>query len=91
MFTTLNSTSDIDPSKILVKRTYTHPIFTAESVAAQKRLPEINGNQNTFHVGAYWGWGFHEDGARSAAEVAKLVRSRFLNAKNSQNNSKRAA
>ena len=79
VFTTLNSTQSIDPDKVLAKRSYSHPIFTAKSVAAQKRLPEINGKKNTFHAGAFWGWGFHEDGARSAAHACKLIQDKFVN------------
>jgi len=77
VFTTLNSTQHIAADKILAERHYSHPIFTAESVAAQKRLSEINGENNTYFVGAYWGWGFHEDGARSAAQACKLMEAQF--------------
>ena len=80
VFTTLNSTSQVDSDKVLAERFYEHPIFTVESVAAQKRLPEINGVNRTFHVGAFWGWAFHEDGARSAYNAAELIKSQFLDA-----------
>jgi hypothetical protein len=68
---TLNRTGAIDPAKILRRMTYHHPIFTAESVAAQLRRHEINGVNRTWYCGAYWGWGFHEDGMRSAVDVAR--------------------
>ena len=74
VFATLNSHHRINKDKILQERTYAHPIFTAESVAAQKQKAVINGQQNTYFVGAYWGWGFHEDGARSAYEAVQLIR-----------------
>ncbi|MCH2191691.1 MAG: FAD-dependent oxidoreductase [Gammaproteobacteria bacterium] len=77
VFTTLNSTEQINPEAILAERYYSHPIFTAESVAAQKRLPEINGVNRAYFTGAYWGWGFHEDGARSAVQACKLLREAF--------------
>ena len=77
VFTTLNSTQHIAADKILAERNYSHPIFTVESVAAQKRISEINGNNNTYYVGAFWGWGFHEDGARSAAQACKLIEAKL--------------
>ncbi len=73
VFTTLNGVNRITEDKILAERYYSHPVFTPQSVAAQRRLPEINGKQNTYYAGAYWGWGFHEDGARSAWQSAQLL------------------
>jgi uncharacterized protein len=49
--------------------TYEHPLYTPESVAAQSRLPEIASARVAF-AGAYHGWGFHEDGARSGVAAA---------------------
>lgn len=73
VFTSLNSTQKIAVDKVLAERVYTHPVFTAESVTAQKRLHEINGEQNTYYAGAFWGWGFHEDGARTAFKACELL------------------
>jgi predicted NAD/FAD-binding protein len=67
---TLNGTDAIDPDKILARMRYHHPIYTRRSVAAQARRGEINGRDRIWYAGAYWGWGFHEDGLRSAVEVA---------------------
>ncbi|MBE0470120.1 MAG: FAD-dependent oxidoreductase [Methyloprofundus sp.] len=69
LIVTLNCTEQIDPEKILVKRHYHHPVYTPETLAAQKRRGQINGQNRTYYAGAYWGWGFHEDGAKSAREV----------------------
>jgi predicted NAD/FAD-binding protein len=44
-------------------------VFDAGAIAAQKRRPEIQGAQATFFAGAYWGFGFHEDGVNSALDV----------------------
>ncbi len=74
IFTTLNSHQKIDSDKILIERDYSHPIFTAASVAAQKQKHLIDGHNNSYYVGAYWGWGFHEDGARTAARVCEKLR-----------------
>lgn len=70
---TLNRTAAIDPAKILKRRPYRHPQYTHASVAAQTRRPEINGVDRLWYAGAYWGWGFHEDGMRSAVEVARAL------------------
>lgn len=71
--TTLNRTHAIDPAKILVRRRYRHPLQSAASVAAQRRKAEIDGVRRTWFAGAYWGFGFHEDGARSGAGVAAAL------------------
>ena len=63
---TLNRTSDIDPSRILKRMVYHHPLFTPDAVAAQARHAELNGVRRTYYCGAYWRYGFHEDGVVSA-------------------------
>ena len=70
---TLNRTAGIDPSKILRRVAYRHPVFDARSVAAQHRRDEVNGTNRTWFCGAYWGYGFHEDGMRSAVDVARAL------------------
>lgn len=68
---TLNATGRIDPAKILRRFQYAHPVYTAQGIAAQKRHSEISGIRRTHYCGAYWGYGFHEDGVKSALEVAR--------------------
>jgi predicted NAD/FAD-binding protein len=63
---TLNRTADIDPSKILKTITCHHPVYLPAGVGAQKRRAEISGINRTFYCGAYWRYGFHEDGVISA-------------------------
>ena len=63
---TLNRSSAIDPAKILRRLSYQHPLFTCAAVAAQARLPQINGVNRSYFCGAYWRYGFHEDGVVSA-------------------------
>ena len=70
---TLNRSEDIDPATILVRRAYQHPVYTHAAVAAQARKHEIQGVHRTWFAGAYWGWGFHEDGIRSGVEVARAL------------------
>jgi predicted NAD/FAD-binding protein len=69
---TLNSKNTIDPSKIIKKVEYHHPLFTVDGISAQKKKKQINGVNNTFYCGAYWGNGFHEDGVNSALDVCEL-------------------
>jgi uncharacterized protein len=59
----------VDPSKVIARMEYAHPLYTPASVAAQRRLPEADTERLAF-AGAYHGWGFHEDGARSGAAAA---------------------
>ena len=68
---TLNSNGLINPTKVIKKLKYDHPLFTVKGIAAQKRKHEISGVNNTYFCGAYWRNGFHEDGVVSALDVAK--------------------
>jgi uncharacterized protein len=63
---TLNRVDDIDPNKVLRTIRYHHPVFSRRAVLAQKRHSEISGQNRTHFCGAYWGFGFHEDGVNSA-------------------------
>jgi predicted NAD/FAD-binding protein len=69
---TLNRTDAIDPTKIVRTFQYAHPVFTADGAKAQARVAEISGGRGRTHFcGAYWGWGFHEDGVVSGLRVAR--------------------
>jgi predicted NAD/FAD-binding protein len=70
---TLNRTEAIDPEKVIAKIPYAHPVFTAEGWRAQARHGEISGVNRTHYCGAYWRWGFHEDGVVSARRVAERL------------------
>lgn len=70
---TLNRSDVINPDKILRRMRYEHPVYDLACVAAQRRKHEIQGQRRTWFAGAYWGWGFHEDGMRSAVEVAAAL------------------
>jgi predicted NAD/FAD-binding protein len=63
---TLNNSHAIDENKIIKRIEYAHPVFTPEGVQAQQRQAEINGVNRTYFCGAYWRFGFHEDGVWSA-------------------------
>ncbi|MFE9428688.1 NAD(P)/FAD-dependent oxidoreductase [Kitasatospora sp. NPDC006697] len=61
------------PEELVLSRTvYEHPVYTARSVAAQRRLPELTTGRTAF-AGAYHGWGFHEDGCRSGLAAANAL------------------
>ncbi len=68
---TLNRTATIDPQQVIRTIPYAHPVYTPEGVRAQARHAEISGRNRTHYCGAYWGWGFHEDGVRSALAVGE--------------------
>lgn len=70
---TLNATARIDPARILARMNYSHPVYTHASVAAQARWAQISGVHRSHWCGAYWGWGFHEDGLRSGVRVAAAL------------------
>ena len=61
----------IDPAKVIRKIEYQHPVFTRAGVGAQRRHGEISGRDRTHYCGAYWRWGFHEDGVWSALRACE--------------------
>ncbi|HTA35661.1 MAG TPA: FAD-dependent oxidoreductase [Solirubrobacteraceae bacterium] len=69
---TLNRTEAIDPAKVIRTISYAHPMYTPRGVAAQSEHASIsNLASRTHYCGAYWGWGFHEDGVRSALRACE--------------------
>jgi len=68
---TLNDTERIDPAKIIRRFVYDHPVYSVEGFDAQRRLSEISGVNRTNFCGAWCGYGFHEDGVRSAYAVCR--------------------
>ena len=71
LLVTLNRPGEIDPSTVLAEFGYDHPVFDAAAMAAQRRRAEVQGARGTFFAGAYWGYGFHEDGVSSALDVCR--------------------
>ena len=69
---TLGGQDLVDQSKVIDTMEYEHPIYTPASVAAQRRLPECDTDRVVF-AGAWHGWGFHEDGARSGVDAARRL------------------
>jgi predicted NAD/FAD-binding protein len=69
---TLNRTEQIDPASIIATIPYAHPVFTPAGLVAQRRWAEIS-RDRTHYCGAYWGYGFHEDGVASALRVCEAL------------------
>ena len=68
---TLNLTDRIDPAHVLETISNAHPVFTPGGITAQARHGEISGVRRTRYCGAYWRWGFHEDGVWSALQAIR--------------------
>ena len=73
MFLTLNAHRNVREDSILYATDYTHPIFNARAMNAQKRLWSLQGERNTWFCGAYFGAGFHEDGLQAGLAVAEAL------------------
>jgi len=69
---TLGGRDRVDPGSVLAEMTYSHPVYTTDSVAAQQLLPTLDDDRVVF-AGAYHGWGFHEDGAASGLRAAQRL------------------
>jgi predicted NAD/FAD-binding protein len=69
---TLNAPDAVAPDTVIARMSYEHPVYDAASVAAQRRLPELNDGVTAF-AGAYHGWGFHEDGCRAGLAAAQSL------------------
>jgi len=68
---TLNRTADLDPALVHTRLRYEHPQYDARAVRLQAAGDELNGANRTWYCGAYWGYGFHEDGVVSGLRVAR--------------------
>ena len=68
---TLNMPEKIHPDRVLQRIIYQHPVYDPNSLSARRKQDEVNGKNRTYFCGAYWGYGFHEDGVNSALSVCK--------------------
>lgn len=73
LLVSLNMDDVIAPARVIRRMTYHHPVYTPESVRAQRRHGEIDGVGGTHFCGAYWSYGFHEDGVQSALRVCRKL------------------
>ena len=72
-FLTLNPIMPLEDSKIIKKVEFTHPFYDLKMINAQKYLSELQGVNNTYFCGSYFGYGFHEDGLNSGIEVSNKL------------------
>ena len=72
-FVPLNPPWEIHPKAVDLEVDYDHPVFTKEAIAAQSRLWSLQGKDRTWFCGAYFGYGFHEDGLQSGLAVAEQL------------------
>ena len=73
LFVTLNPDREIDPAKVFATFSYNHPVYDAEAITAQQRLPTLQGENRIWFAGAWSGYGFHEDGLRSGLAAAHAL------------------
>jgi predicted NAD/FAD-binding protein len=70
---TLNPSGGIDERRVLRRFVYRHPLYTRDAIRAQREWGEVSGANRTHYCGAYWSYGFHEDGLNSALKVARAL------------------
>jgi len=79
-FVSLNSEDLVDPSSVLYRTTYEHPVFTLEAIRAQRELPALNhSGGRLFFCGSYFRYGFHEDACTAGLDAAHAVLRTFRN------------
>jgi predicted NAD/FAD-binding protein len=70
---TLNPNGSVDGARVLKRMVYQHPLYTRDAIRAQARWADVSGVRRTHYCGAYWFYGFHEDGLRSALRVSEAL------------------
>ena len=70
---TLNASREIDPKKVIGRFTYSHPVFDTAAMKVQRHQDGLGAEARSAFCGAYWGYGFHEDGVRSGLIAAEQI------------------
>ena len=69
----VNPGAMVAPERVIAEFDYAHPVYSVDTLEAQRRMEAMNGARSTFFAGAYLGYGFHEDGVQSAVRVAQRL------------------
>lgn len=77
-FISVNDDGSVDRSKVLWEKEYSHPLFTVEGIRVQNRLEELNKEGPVYFCGAYFKYGFHEDGLTSGLNAVKAITGKQL-------------
>ena len=72
-FLTLNPIFKIDNEKIIKKINFSHPFYDQHTIKSQNKLKELQGVKNSWFCGSYFGYGFHEDGLKSAINISNKI------------------
>ena len=72
-FLTLNPNAKIDNNSIIKKVEFTHPFYDLNTIKAQKKLYQLQGKNNSWFCGSYFGYGFHEDGLKSSINIVDQI------------------
>ena len=73
LLVSLNPTIEPRADTVMAEFDYTHPVFDARAIEAQRRLPGVQGRRGVWFAGAWTGYGFHEDGLKSGLAVAAAI------------------
>ena len=73
IFVTLGNCPEINQERVFKKICYEHPLYSVNTLKGQKHITSIQGENNTYFVGAHLGYGFHEDGIKSTYEVLNSI------------------
>ncbi len=73
LLVTVSSDADIEPKTLWCRRTYYHPFFAPDIQKTQIDIKKINHAKKVVFCGAYWGFGFHEDGVCSARSATNSL------------------
>ena len=73
IFVTVNPFTKPSKEKIIKRIIYDHPIYDLKTFKTQKKIRQIQGEDNIWYCGAYLGYGFHEDGIKSGLDVVNQI------------------